>query len=324
MPETESTHKSPKLLIDAEFSDPETVAQTIGWNQDFLQLEAGKLEASIKAIGHQDCQLIRVYFNRSLHQLGKPPEDIVAFGFPDPDNYTMRLSGTGLPANLLVNFNTGGGLDITSKGPMSGTILSFKAERFWDCLEVLGFDECLRKTIQAEPFWVLNEEDARDLKLLINMVFSAESGEDTEALLEYGESFKSGLATMVLRFISDSSAPQLKPQGSRNKVLSRALDHLDSSQLKVLSIEDICVAIGTSYSTLERAFKEEFGVAPQVYLRSRRLSGARKDLISTDGRKLIAEIAHDWGFWHMSAFAADYRKQFGELPSETKSRAAHQ
>jgi AraC family ethanolamine operon transcriptional activator len=32
---------------------------------------------------------------------------------------------------------------------------------------------------------------------------------------------------------------------------------------------------------------------------------------------LINEIANRWGFWHMSQFAADYRRFFGELPSET-------
>jgi AraC family ethanolamine operon transcriptional activator len=31
----------------------------------------------------------------------------------------------------------------------------------------------------------------------------------------------------------------------------------------------------------------------------------------------IADVANRWGFWHMGQFAADYRRQFGELPSET-------
>lgn len=30
-----------------------------------------------------------------------------------------------------------------------------------------------------------------------------------------------------------------------------------------------------------------------------------------------ADVANNWGFWHMGRFAADYRKFFGELPSET-------
>jgi AraC family ethanolamine operon transcriptional activator len=35
---------------------------------------------------------------------------------------------------------------------------------------------------------------------------------------------------------------------------------------------------------------------------------------------LIADIANRWGFWHIGKLAADYRTQFGELPSATRQR----
>jgi AraC family ethanolamine operon transcriptional activator len=31
----------------------------------------------------------------------------------------------------------------------------------------------------------------------------------------------------------------------------------------------------------------------------------------------VQDIAARWGFWHLSHFANDYRRMFGELPSET-------
>ena len=31
----------------------------------------------------------------------------------------------------------------------------------------------------------------------------------------------------------------------------------------------------------------------------------------------VANVANRWGFWHLGQFAADYREQFGELPSHT-------
>jgi hypothetical protein len=33
------------------------------------------------------------------------------------------------------------------------------------------------------------------------------------------------------------------------------------------------------------------------------------------------DVANRWGFWHMGQFAADYKRQFGELPSATLKRA---
>ncbi len=49
---------------------------------------------------------------------------------------------------------------------------------------------------------------------------------------------------------------------------------------------------------------------------------ARDVLIDPAGSDLrIADIANRYGFWHMGQFAADYRRMFAELPSETWKRA---
>ena len=34
----------------------------------------------------------------------------------------------------------------------------------------------------------------------------------------------------------------------------------------------------------------------------------------------VTDVANEWGFWHLGQFAADYRRHFGELPSETFER----
>ncbi|MFV2073945.1 MAG: helix-turn-helix domain-containing protein, partial [Thermoanaerobaculales bacterium] len=49
---------------------------------------------------------------------------------------------------------------------------------------------------------------------------------------------------------------------------------------------------------------------------------ARRALRSATQPTLVTDVANSWGFWHMGQFAADYRRQFGELPSETLRRAS--
>ena len=51
-----------------------------------------------------------------------------------------------------------------------------------------------------------------------------------------------------------------------------------------------------------------------AYINAMRLNGARRELMN---RLKVNEAANAWGFWHMGQFAKDYRKLFGELPSET-------
>lgn len=65
------------------------------------------------------------------------------------------------------------------------------------------------------------------------------------------------------------------------------------------------------------AFRELFGVSPKRYLQAVRLNGVRRDLLAATPEAKIADVANRWGFWHLGQFAADYRRQFDELPSET-------
>jgi AraC family transcriptional regulator, ethanolamine operon transcriptional activator len=69
---------------------------------------------------------------------------------------------------------------------------------------------------------------------------------------------------------------------------------------------------------LQYCFEEVLGIAPASYLRAIRLNGVRRELASAaPGERAVQDVAAAWGFWHLSQFAADYRKLFGLRPSET-------
>ena len=85
-----------------------------------------------------------------------------------------------------------------------------------------------------------------------------------------------------------------------------------------LTVRELYQAAGVSGRTLEHAFLEHFGVTPKTYIQAYRLNGVRKLLKECDPDSTkIVDVANRWGFWHMGHFANDYRKLFGELPSET-------
>jgi AraC family ethanolamine operon transcriptional activator len=51
------------------------------------------------------------------------------------------------------------------------------------------------------------------------------------------------------------------------------------------------------------------------------LNGVHRDLKNADSAPTkITDVAIHWGFWHMSQFAIDYQRFFGELPSQTMNR----
>lgn len=72
-----------------------------------------------------------------------------------------------------------------------------------------------------------------------------------------------------------------------------------------MTVSEICRLVDVTERSLQRG----------------RLSGVHRSLRNADpGRTRVADVANEWGFWHMGQLAADYRKQFGELPSETLRR----
>jgi len=59
-------------------------------------------------------------------------------------------------------------------------------------------------------------------------------------------------------------------------------------------------------------------MTPKSYLQSVRLNDVYKELLQSNPETTkVTDVAVSHGFWHMSQFAADYRRHFGELPSET-------
>ena len=84
----------------------------------------------------------------------------------------------------------------------------------------------------------------------------------------------------------------------------------------------LAVRIGVTERTLLRAFRETYGVPPKQYLMCRALHGVRRVLrAGAPQDQTVADVLTRHGIWEFGRFAARYRRQFGELPSETLRRA---
>ena len=90
-----------------------------------------------------------------------------------------------------------------------------------------------------------------------------------------------------------------------------------------LHISALCRALAVSERTLRKAFHETYGVPPCRQLRTLRLSQVRRALLSADCRfATVTEIAMSFGFVELGRFSVEYRKAFGESPSQTLQRTS--
>jgi AraC family transcriptional regulator len=101
-------------------------------------------------------------------------------------------------------------------------------------------------------------------------------------------------------------------------VLRRAIERLRSDSDADVSLAALASDAGLSRFHFCRAFKESTGLSPHAWLRQHQLEQAMNMLRHTDDS--IVSIAAALGYSSQTAFAAAFRKQTGETPSDWRRR----
>lgn len=98
----------------------------------------------------------------------------------------------------------------------------------------------------------------------------------------------------------------------------RAQAYMRRNAEKPITPIDLARVTGVSTRALYAGFQNFLGVSPMVYLKSVRLEKAHAALAaaSPDG-ETVTNVALRWGFNHLGRFTADYKRRYGQLPSDT-------
>lgn len=111
-----------------------------------------------------------------------------------------------------------------------------------------------------------------------------------------------------------------RPRLDRGEIVRRAMAVLDAAEI-VPEAADLARDVGVTSRTLLRTFQETFGVSPKRYLMLRELHAVRRRLLECcRDDTTVADVLTRHGIWEFGRFADRYRRQFGELPSETLRR----
>lgn len=105
------------------------------------------------------------------------------------------------------------------------------------------------------------------------------------------------------------------------QIVARLEEAMRERPEEMLSMPDICAAVGVARRTLNLACLEFLGQGATQYARARRLDHVRAALLRSDpGVTTVTNVAMGFGFWELGRFAQAYRVRFGERPSETVRR----
>jgi len=102
--------------------------------------------------------------------------------------------------------------------------------------------------------------------------------------------------------------------------VKRAVEYMRANLDAAIGLPEIVAASGVPGRTLLQHFRDFKGSSPMRYLRTARYEKVREALHRAEPEEGITEVAAKWGFTHMGRFSVEYRKRFGESPSETLRR----
>jgi AraC-like DNA-binding protein len=100
--------------------------------------------------------------------------------------------------------------------------------------------------------------------------------------------------------------------------IRRVEEYIDAHAERPLTVSDLAAHVGVSRSTLFAGFRAYRKTSPIAYLKGVRMKRAREELAAASaGSVTVTDVTMRWGFAHLGRFAADYKRWFGESPSET-------
>lgn len=298
---------------------PELMDETVsGGMLDHTQLAKGRFVASLLRADLGESHLDSGSYNLPLLASGEMPRDRVTLGF------ILRSGDTGV-----LN-----GAEVRDATPV---ILSEQAElnyRLAPDTRWLGFQiersvlEATGVSLPPKDTWLpaagaeTIEELQKGLSTALSLLGQIEQHSDD--ILNPGilaTSLQEGILSLFCGVMqSDTPGPPISvPIGKNLKnLVHTASEYMEAQMTQPIRIAPLCLATGVAWKTLQRAFVKVYGVSPKRYLTLRRLTRARRRLLTgSPATDSVTAIAVDCGFYHAGRFSIAYRELFGERPSET-------
>jgi AraC family ethanolamine operon transcriptional activator len=291
------------------------------WKQTYSQISAGTLRSTLAQITTPSLHVFREQINQRVVQHGEAPRGKVCFALPLVVPGAARMQGREADDKCL--FVLRGGDEFMFHMPMGTDILAItfdcgEFERALSCtLWPTEITALLRQPVVQVPAHRLIESRSR----LLALFNAALAHPDLITTPQAERQLERAMLGELLRLIADPGCDRSQRHGSssRSFIVEKCHRLTVSNASSAPSVVDLCQRLKVSRRTVQNSFQSVAETNAVNYIRSIRLNGARRELMSTGPAELsIGDAAARWGFFHLSHFAAEYQQLFQELPSQTK------
>ncbi len=321
-----SKEPSEPLIRAHNFEDFDELAENLqGWNINFTRLDRGSFDGKIMQVSGQDFQFSSFSISCRHEQRGAPPPGFKTFGILTPRSPAIGFRNRQLDQEGIALFPSGEEIDVYAPPGWGAFEVSFTENLLESVSQRMGLP-LLEDILVQKDFALCHQKALGELKAWLQGMHQQFSAHLCNPFSKgFLEQFIAEFPRRFLKTMASSSPSTFRHSlRQRDRAIKKIKEFLTESPDVSPTIVDLCEVAKVSERTLEYAFQERYEMTPNTYLRFYRLNGVHKSLRAADpASTTVTKVATDWGFWHFGHFTSNYRKLFGQLPSDTlkKSRS---
>lgn len=292
--------------------------ELIDWDLRYDQLDCGRFEGRFTDIRCEGLQIFQESTTRRVRQRGFLPRGTFSFGTMLTGDGSLHVNGRSVAHDTLIAVH-GQELDVCT--PPRCTLAGMVVDASLLHSAAAGLPD-LGTLLQGQTLQAVMAPAATLLALRAQLQAALALAQRKPAALQapgVQRHLRDELLWHTVQALSAAEPPsELRRATNHKPLVDRACELMLAQTEEAPTLIEVCAQLGVSPRKLLYCFKDVLGQNPATYIKAVRLNGVRRDLASAHAT--VLDVAARWGFWHFSHFSADYKRLFGELPSETLRR----
>lgn len=312
----DNPHKKPENQ-QQKFSDADLCAKNIcGWDIEIAQLAPGQWRGSYFSIATDD--YLYLFFEQSLKSMFKAKKTQPGFYFLIPlscepltylphkvDTMSISCSPHDQELNLIAPDN------------FEGVSIAISSDHFRSLYAQLAENPDRQQLIDEPALYLPTPQQQCDLRaslLQIREKFNRQQTVDSSSLEWLACFSDTRIAPQLMSIMANTrnNNIQLRPSPLTEsiKIITQNLDSPPS-------VAELAQILNLTPRYLQQLFKTHLNLTPKQFISYCRLNAARRMMKASNYQwGDIADIANNLGYWHMSNFSLEFKKFFGQTPSE--------
>ncbi len=286
------------------------------WNLDCIQLKPGKFLVCVTQYIADNFQFGHAKFNLAAKQEGISPEGVWTFALVNEKKLYWR--NYKVQPNSVIIYAPGSEINAVSSADFEVVVFSVPDVFLAETAKKMNMEAFYHSLKTIELFETKESLWSQLKQSIIKELFKHKQNPAHTTKLE----FINKLSRDLLFLLQNSGITTNTVSGKKRlKLLHDAEVYIMQNLTEHFSVFDIASHLNVSERTLLYAFNNRFGKGTKGFMKDLTLNHVYHALHKGDDISSIANIARASGFWHMGQFYKDYKRFFGELPSETLKRA---